>query len=114
MQYFIVFLLAFAFVYIIYLLLVVLNKKGRARLKNGMEAKFLVNVYKVNILKVTDKRFAHTVAFCNSFILATTFLMVTLFFDNFILQIALSFVVLIVLIIIVYSIIGKRYKKIYG
>lgn len=104
-------LLAFAIVYFMYLILVVFNKKSRKKLKKGIEAKFLKKVYKLDLNKINDKKFANSVALNNSIIIAITFYLTGLFFENMIFQMLLSFPLVILLIIVLYSITGRYYKK---
>lgn len=106
-------ILAFIVVYLIYLILVVFNKKGRKKLKNGIEAKFLIKIYSVKVDKISDKKFANTIALINSLIVSIVFVVIGLFFKNAILQILLAFPILILLIILFYSLLGKYYKRKY-
>lgn len=104
-------MIAFVIVYSLYLILVVSSKKARKKLKTGVEAKFLEKAYKINLSKIDDQKFARIVAFNNSTIIAFTFYLTGLFFDNTILQILISFPFLVLLIIALYSITGRYYKK---
>lgn len=104
-------MIAFISVYVLYLLLIVFNNKARKKLKTGIEAKFLKKVYKINLSKIDDKKFAFRIALNNSIIIAFTFYITGLFFNNPILQILLSFPILILLIILLYSLTGRHYKK---
>lgn len=110
MNFLVSFLISFMAVYILYLILVVLNKKARKKLKTGIEAKFLKKVYKINLSEIDDKKFAYRIAFNNSIIIAFTFCLTDLFFKNTILQILLSFPILILLIIFLYSLTGRSYQ----
>lgn len=113
MENLVMFLLAFLLVYLIYLVLVVFNKKGRKKLKTGIEAKFLIKIYNVRVDKIDDKKFANTIALVNSLIVSIVFVVIDLFFKSAILQILLAFPILILLIILFYSILGKCYKRKY-
>lgn len=104
-------LIAFIIVYSIYLILIVFNKKGRKKIKTGIEAKFLKKVYKIDLNKINDKKIANSIALNNSIIIAFTFYLTGLFFDNIIFQILLSFPLLVFLIIILYALTGRYYKK---
>ena len=105
------FVISFSLIFILYLILVVFNKKARKKLKTGIEAKFLKKVYKVSLSNIDDKKFAYRIAFNNSIIIAVTFCTTGLFFDNSILQILLSFPILILLIIFLYSLTGRYYTR---
>lgn len=103
--------IAFVIVYLIYLILIVFNKKSRKKLKTGIEARFLKKVYKIDLNKINDKKLANSIALNNSIIIAVTFYLTDLFFENMILQMILSFPILIFLIIILYDLTGRYYKK---
>ena len=103
--------IAFIVVYLAYLLLVVFNKKGRKKLKTGIEAKFLKKVYKIDLNKINEKKFANSIAINNSIIIAVTFYLTGLFFENAMFQILIAFPFLILLIILIYSLTGRYYKK---
>ena len=66
-------LIAFIIVYSIYLILIVFNKKGRKKIKTGIEAKFLKKVYKIDLNKINDKKIANSIALNNSIIIAFVF-----------------------------------------
>lgn len=104
-------ILAFVVVYIIYLILVVFNKKARRKLKSGVESKFLKSVYKVNVEKISDKKYANIISINNSLIIAVAFYLSGLTFKNIIFQIIISFPILILCLMIVYTITGKCLKK---
>ena len=103
--------IAFIVVYLVYLLLVVFNKKGRKKLKTGIEAKFLKKVYKIDLNKINEMKFANSIAINNSIIIAVTFYLTGLFFENAMFQILIAFPFLILLIILIYSLTGRYYKK---
>lgn len=106
-------ILAFIIVYIVYLILIVFNKKGRTKLRFGLESTFLLKVYKVKINKISDKKLANIIALSNSLIVSLTFYIIGFFFKKTIFQILLAFPILILLIIIIYSMIGRYYKRKY-
>lgn len=103
-------LIAFIIVFLIYLIFVILNKRGRKKLKNGIEARFLEKVYKVDLKKIDDKKFALYISIINSIIISIAFTIINIFFDKIIFQILLSFPILVVLIILLYSFLGRRLK----
>lgn len=106
-------ILAFIIVYIIYLVLIIFNKKGRSKIRFGVESTFLLKVYKVKINKISDKKLANIISLANSLIVSLTFYIIGFFFEKAIFQILLAFPILILLIIMIYSIIGKYYKRKY-
>ena len=103
--------IAFIIVYLVYLLLVVFNKRGSKKIKSGIESKFLSKVYKVNLNKISDRKFANMIAINNSIIISVTFYLTGIFFNKAIFQILLAFPILILLIIFLYSLTGRYLKK---
>lgn len=106
-------LVCFVIVYLLYFLLVINNKKKLAKYRNSTEVKFLENKYKVNIKKIEIKTLANIMALVNAFIIATTVSIIGIV-DNMFLKLLVAFVVLIPLILIMYSIIGRLLVKKYG
>lgn len=100
----------FIIVYLIYLLFVVKRKKANEKLKKSLEVRFLINRYQIDIENINIKSLSNKIALCNSFIIATTFIIV-LFVKHFILKMLLGFVVLFPLILISYHILAKSLLK---
>ena len=101
----------FLITYFIYFILIIKKEKKRRKLKTGIEARFLEKVYKINLDKIDDKKFAQKIAVNNSIIISITLFIINLFVDNIILQIIIAFPFLCFLIIIIYSLTGKKYQK---
>lgn len=106
----IVFVVTFLIIYLVYLVFVINRKKALANWQNGKEMRYLKSIYKLKIKKDNLKDIAHVVALTNSFIVATTVLIVSLL-NNFFIQMLAGFLILCVLIVISYHIIGKYYQK---
>lgn len=104
------FAIAFVAIYLVYLIFVVLRKKTLRKIKNTTEIQFIKKKYNLKLENVDNKKIALDVAFCNSLIISFTLAVVT-FIKYFILQVLVGFVLLILLILIVYSILGKEYKR---
>lgn len=104
------FFLSFIIVYLFYFLFIIISKKGRKKLKEGIEARFLQKVCQVKIEEIKDTSFAQLIALTNSFIVSFTFF-VTSFIDNFIFQILIAFTLFVLLIIFIYQGVGKCLKK---
>lgn len=104
------FIVVFLVIYLFYLFFVILRKKKIAKFRKGVEVSILEKKYKVDIDKIGIKKIAHIVSFTNALIIATTFVIID-FFDNIIIKLMLSFVVLMILIFMSYSLIGKILRK---
>ena len=108
----ILYLITFIFVYLIYLIFIVLRKKSIEKYSNSKEVKFLVNKYKLDIKKINMKKLANTIGLTNAFIISTTITIVS-FIENYILLLLAGLVILVPLILIMYTILGKSLEKKY-
>lgn len=110
MKFLIIFLISFLVVYLAYLLTVILNKKKLEKFKDSNQVLIFVKKYNLKITDSNVKALAHLVALSNAFIIALAITLVELV-GNFILKILVAFIVIIPLILIIYSLIGKYMKK---
>ena len=110
MKNFIMFLILFVIVYLFYLIFVISRKKVLKKFPKGKELTFLKYKYKLDYSKFSIKTLAHIIALANAFILSTTVTIIGMF-NNFLIQMLVGLIVLIPLILISYSIIGKVLKN---
>ncbi len=104
------FIIVFLITYLFYLFFVILRKNKVIKIKNSTEALFLKKRFKLKLDKISDKKFANIIALTNAFIIGVTFCIIE-FVDNYILKIMFIFVTLMILILVLYTIIGKILKK---
>ena len=104
------FVIVFLIVYLFYLFFIILRKKKVIKIKNASEVLLIKKKYKLKLDKISDKALANIIALSNAFIIAVTFCIIE-FVDNYILKIMVAFVVLIILILVIYTTIGKILKK---
>ena len=107
------FFISFIIIYLLYLFLVILNKKKMEKYKDNVYLNYLVKTFNLNKDKLPIKKVANSISLANSFIISFTFSIVTLI-DNFILKMLLGFSILIPLMLLVYYIIGKLLQKRYN
>lgn len=110
MGYVYVFLFCFIIVYLVYYFIIVGRKKGMEAFKKGKQLEFFKNVYHLDMNKLNYKKFANSLSLTNAFILAATVTIIEIF-DKLIIKLLAGFVILIPLILITYTILGKIYKK---
>lgn len=110
MKFFVIFIVAFIIIFLAYLLTVILNKKKLEKFKNSNQALFFVRRYKIKVNEDNVKVLAYLVAIANAFIIAFTLTIVELV-ENIILKILVAFLIIMPLILILYSLIGKYMKK---
>ena len=103
----------FVIVYLLYFLLVILQKKALIKYETSTEIRFLETKYKIKFKRKDMKKIASLNALGNAFIISNVILVIG-FVEGIIFQMLLGFVILIPSILIVYSILGKHYQKKYG
>ena len=106
----ILFLMTFVIVFLVYLLFVIRRGKYLERFIAGKEISYLKRVYKIKIKESDYKAIAFIVTLTNSFIIAISVTVVSLFKSIF-LEILVGFITVLVLILLSYHIIGKIYQK---
>ena len=104
------FIVAFAIVFVFYLIFVLLNKKKRAKIFETYGALIIKGKFKVSFENASKKVFALVMALADSFICATAYTIMRLF-ENVYVGFIVAALALIVLILAVYSLIGLFYKK---
>lgn len=117
----ILFLVVFTIIYLGYYILVIRKynknnseklKKSKKQLNDRIEIQFLVKKYKIDIKNIDINQLLWDISFTNSFIMATTVVVIGLeIIDGYIWQLLLGIVVLVPLILLGYFILGKKYKS---
>lgn len=106
-------LVTFFIIYFLYLSFLVNRRDKVIKIYKSTEATILKNKFKVNVEKISAKRLANIIGLTNSFIIALTMEVILIFSKNFLLQMILGFIVLIVLILISYPLIALLLRKKY-
>ena len=96
--------------YLLYVVIVILNKKRLEKYKKSTEVQYLVFRYKLNIEDYDIKKLAHLLCFSNACILSIIFFLST-FVEQVVLKFLVIFALVFALIIIVYGVIGNELKK---
>ncbi|NLA32723.1 MAG: hypothetical protein GX864_02135 [Mollicutes bacterium] len=106
-----VFLSIFLFIFFAYILYGFIKIKNNSYLKMS-EYRILVNRYKVDPKKYPFKNLKYIIAFANSFIITNTVMVTSLIkTSNYIWMILLAVFTIMILIVTVYTIIGKIIGK---
>lgn len=103
-------LLEFLFVYLLYLFVVILNKKQLAKYNKSSEVRYLVYKYQIDLKQINNKKLAQIMALSNAFIIATTVSLASLV-TNFYLKLLVGLLLLFAFIILVYDFVGKGIKR---
>lgn len=104
------FIITFVLIYLLYLVLVILRKKGLTKFEKSTEVLYLQKKYKINLKKISVKSLANVVGLTNSFLIALVVFLVSVI-DNFLLKFVIAFLIMIPMILILYHFIGVYYKK---
>ena len=110
MEYIFTFVFCFLVIYLLYLLMIVLRKKGLEKFKTSKQLDYFKIKFKLDIKKLNFKKFANALAVTNAFIIAFTVTVIEVF-DNWILKVLVAFLILLPLMYLLYNVIGKYYKK---
>ncbi len=87
------------------------RKKKETSRDLPVEVEYLVLRYKIDLTKISYKKFLYVIALVSSFDIALLLTIVS-FIDGFILQLLVSFVLAIVLILISFHLVGTYFKKV--
>lgn len=106
-------LITFLIIYFLYLTLLVKRNDKVIKIYKSTEALILKKKFKVNVDKISAKRLANIIGLTNSLIVSLTMEVIFIFSKNFLLQMILGFLVLIVLILITYPLVAYFLRKKY-
>ena len=99
------------FVYLLYLMIIISNKRRLEKfVNNSRETNLLKHKYKIDYDKVNHKFVVNLIAISNGLIIGLTFVIVMLVKNN-ILKFILAFIVFTILMILIYTLIGKFIKR---
>ena len=105
------FAITYIFIYFVFYILILNNKKSLEKYKTSKEVTYIVKKYHLNLDKINFKKFANTLFLLNDVIISLTISIVLSRTNNILLIILLSILILIPLILIGYCLIGKHYKR---
>ena len=83
----------FLFIYVLYLIMVIFNKKKMKNFFETNQAKYFISKYKLNTKKINPKPFANAIALANSGVIALT-LVITEITTNYCLKLLICLIVL--------------------
>ena len=101
-------IIAYVLVFILYFLIFVRKKTKYNKNKVPVEYYYLVSLYRLNVKNINYKKFIYATAFINTFIIVTTYMVVSKLLNKWFLQLLIGMVIIILLIIICY---GRYYQK---
>ncbi len=105
------FIIAYVLVFILYWLLFVRKKTKYNKNRVPVEFYYLVSLYGLDQKKINYKKFIYISALINTFIIVSTYMIISKLLNNWILQLLIGIVIIVLLIIICYGILGRIYQK---
>ena len=110
MEELVLFLLTFIFIFLLYQLFVIRRAKRKKKKKHPIEVSYLMYRYHLDLEKVDYNRLLQIVALVSSFDIAVI-VSVIMNFSNFFLEIAVGFILTLIVILLSYHIVYLFYKK---
>ena len=105
------FLIVYIGVFILYWLIFVRKKTKYNPNKVPVEFYYLVSLYRLDQSKINYKKFIYATAFVNTFIIDTTYIIISKLLDKWMWQLIVGIFIIILLIIILYGLMGRYYQK---
>ena len=105
------FLIVYIGVFILYWLIFVRKKTKYNPNKVPVEFYYLVSLYRLDQSKINYKKFIYATAFVNTFIIDTTYIIISKLWDKWMWQLIVGIFIIILLIIILYGLMGRYYQK---
>ena len=106
----VLFIMTFLLVFIIYELFLVRKAKKDKRRKKPIEVNYLIGKYNLDINKLNYRRLLNIISVVSAFDISLVVTIVSLL-NNFLFQLLVGFVLIMLLIIVSYDIVGRIYKK---
>lgn len=105
------YVIAYILVFILYFFIFVRKKTAYDKNKVPVEFYYLVSLYRLDQNKINYKKFIYATAFINTFIIVTTYIIISKLLSNIIWQVLVGIIIIVLLIIICYGILGRYYQK---
>ena len=106
----ILFIISFIVVFLLYEIFVVRKAKSKKKPKEPIEVTYLVNKYKLDLKNVNYKKLLRIISIVSSFDIAVV-VAVILLFDNFLLEVVVGFITMLIMIVVSYHLVYLVYKK---
>ena len=105
------YIITYVLVFILYFFIFIRKKTKYDKNKVPVEFYYLVSLYGLDQKKINYKNFVYASGFINTFIIVTTYILITRLLDKLIWQIIIGIVIIVLLIIICYGVMGRYYQK---
>lgn len=105
------YVIAYILVFILYFFIFVRKKTKYDKNKVPVEFYYLISLYKLDQKKINYKKFIYITAFINTFIIVTTYIIISKLLDKWLWQLLIGVIIITLLIIICYGLLGRYYQK---
>lgn len=105
------YVIAYVLVFILYFFIFVRKKTKYDKNKVPVEFYYLVSLYRLDQKKINYKKFIYASAFINTFIIVTTYIIITRLLDKLVWQVIVGIVLIVLLIVICYGLLGRYYQR---
>jgi len=105
------YIISYALVFLLYYLIFIRKKTKYNKNKVPVEYYYLVSLYGLRQKDIDYKRFMYISGLVNTFIIVTTYIVVSKLLNKWFIQLLCGIVIIILLIIICYGILGRYYQK---
>ncbi len=105
------YIISYALVFLLYYLIFIRKKTKYNKNKVPVEYYYLVSLYGLRQKDIYYKKFMYISGLVNTFIIVTTYIVVSKLLNKWFIQLLCGIVIIILLIIICYGILGRYYQK---
>lgn len=105
------YIISYALVFLLYYLIFIRKKTKYNKNKVPVEYYYLVSLYGLGQKDIDYKKFMYISGLVNTFIIVTTYIVVSKLLNKWFIQLFCGIVIIILLIIICYGILGRYYQK---
>lgn len=105
------YIISYALVFLLYYLIFIRKKTKYNKNKVPVEYYYLVSLYGLGQKDIDYKKFMYISGLVNTFIIVTTYIVVSKLLNKWFIQLLCGIVIIILLIIICYGILGRYYQK---
>lgn len=105
------YIISYALVFLLYYLIFIRKKTKYNKNKVPVEYYYLVSLYGLRQKDINYKKFMYISGLVNTFIIVTTYIVVSKLLNKWFIQLLCGIVIIILLIIICYGILGRYYQK---
>ena len=105
------YVITYLLVFILYILFFVRKNTRFNKNKVPVEYHYLINLYNIDKKSINYKKFMYATAFINTFIIVTTYIIISKLLSVWIWQLLIGVIIIALLIVICYGLLGRYYQN---